>query len=83
MCRISNVRREELINKGYLNKSEIREFIPCGYKKACQIYDEIREKNKAEGIENLSDVVLAKRVLPYIGMSAKEVSAAAKQERGA
>lgn len=78
----SNIRREELIAKGYLNKREIREFIPCGYKRASLIYDEIRDKNKAEGVENLFEVVLAKKVLPYIGMTLKEVSAAAKLERG-
>ena len=85
MCKkelkVSNIRREELLHKGFLSIKEIREFIPCGPEKASQIYHEIRKKNTSEGVENLFEVVLAKKVLPYIGMTKAEVSSAAKVER--
>lgn len=80
---VSNIRRAELINKGFMNQKEIQEFIPCGNKMAMNIFNEIRMKNEAEGIENLLGVVLSKRVLPYIGMTRAEVISAAKLERGA
>ncbi len=68
-----NIKRFELIKKGFLTKGEIQEFVPCGYNKACAIYNEIRNTVKKEGYENLADVVLAKRVLDILGMTAAEV----------
>ena len=47
-----NKTRLELINKGYLTRSEIAKFVPCGSVKASQIYHEIRSQVEAEGLEN-------------------------------
>ena len=75
-----NTRRLELIGKGYLTQQEIRQFVPCGEKKARCIYKEIRAEVEKEGLENCSNIILAKRILKFMGLSAKDIEAAAKLE---
>ncbi len=76
-----NIRRLEIISKGFLNKKEIREFVPCGQKRANEIYDEIRKSVKKEGFENLSDVILSKRMLKFLDLSIADIRANAKYEQ--
>lgn len=75
-----NTRRLELISKGYLTQQEVREFVPCGEHKARSIFKEIRREVEAEGLENCSNVILAKRILKFIGLSVKDIETAAKLE---
>ena len=46
-----NQTRMKYISKGYLTRSEIAKFVPCGSVKASQIYHEIRSQVEAEGLE--------------------------------
>lgn len=75
-----NTRRLELINKGHLNRAEIKEFVPCGKNKAGEIYKKIRQEVEAEGLENCCDVILVGRILKYCGLTVEGVRAAAKLE---
>lgn len=75
-----NIRRLELINKGHLNRAEIKEFVPCGKNKAGEIYKEIRKEVEAEGLENCYDVILVGRLLKYCDLTVEGVKAAAKIE---
>lgn len=75
-----NKTRLELINKGYLTRSEIAKFVPCGSVKASQIYHEIRSQVEAEGLENCFNVILVGRLLAFMGLTTKEVREAAKRE---
>lgn len=75
-----NTTRLALIQRGYLTQSDVKDFVPCGKNKAAEIYKGIRESVKAEGLENCSDVILAKRILKFLGLTAEGVIAAAKLE---
>lgn len=75
-----NKTRLELINKGYLTRSEIAKFVPCGSVKASQIYHEIRSQVEAEGLENCFNVILVGRLLAFMGLTTREVREAAKGE---
>ncbi len=65
--------------KGYANISDIRNFIPCGYERARQIYnhellkDEELKKVSIRGIE-------AKKLLPLVFLTEYEINQYAKQE---
>ena len=71
-----NKTRLDLINKGYLTRSEIAKFVPCGSIKASQI----RSQVEAEGLENCFNVILVGRLLAFMGLTTKEVREAAKRE---
>ncbi len=75
-----NTTRLELIGKGYLTHKDVMAFVPCGKNKATQIFNEIRKQVKAEGLENHSQVILAKRILNYMGLTTESIKAGAKLE---
>lgn len=75
-----NTTRLELISKGYLTHMDVMAFVPCGKNKATQILKEIRKQVKAEGLENHSRVILAKRILNYMGLTVESIKAGAKLE---
>lgn len=76
-----NTTRLSIIQKGYLTQKDIKEFVPCGKDRAGAIYREIRGQIKAEGLENNSNVILAKRILTYLGLTKESIIAGAKMER--
>lgn len=75
-----NTKRLELIHKGHLTVSDVKEFVPCGKNRATQIFREIRKEIKDEGYENCSNVILVKRILKYLDLTVESVTAAAKLE---
>ena len=75
-----NVKRLELLNKGFLTLKDIKEFVPCGAPKAKEIYDSIRAEVESEGLENCDQIILAKRMLKFMGLTANEVRINAKTE---
>lgn len=76
-----NIVRERILHKGYANNSDIRKFIPCGTDRASEIFCEITLATENEGKINISKHVLAKRLLPYVGLSEKEIVNYAEKER--
>lgn len=77
-----NTTRLAIIQKGYLTQKDIKEFVPCGKDRAGVIYREIRSQTEAEGLENNSNVILAKRIISYLGLTKEAIIAGAKIERG-
>lgn len=77
-----NTRRLEILKKGYLTPGDIKAFVPCGNGKAGDIYRAIRAQIEAEGLENHSRVILAGRILDYMGLSMESIKAGAKLEKG-
>ena len=75
-----NTTRLALVQKGFLTRGDIQAFVPCGKNKAAQIFNEIRSDVKSEGLENCSKVILAKRILNYMVLTAEGITAAAKLE---
>ena len=43
--------RYEMMEKGYMNKSELSKFLGCGRKKGSKIFQKIMEDIKKEGLE--------------------------------
>lgn len=76
-----NITREKILHKGYAKKTDIRKFIPCGNDRATTIFNEICKSVEDEGKVNLDKSVLSKRLLPYIGLTEKQVIAYAQQEK--
>jgi pimeloyl-CoA synthetase len=69
--------RYQLMQKGYLNQTEVMKFVPCGYKKAKEVITKIRDDITAEGIENLDkNIILASRLIKYLGLSEKKIKEA-------
>ncbi len=75
-----NQTRMKYISKGYLTCGEVAKFVPCGKTKASQIYHAIRDQVENEGLENCCNVILTNRLLDFMGLTAKEVKEAAKNE---
>lgn len=67
-----------LLQKGFLQKKDIAVFVPCGRTKAKEIYEDIRGRVKAEGFENVRNVIHVKRLLDYMGLKASDIERAAK-----
>lgn len=66
--------RYEMMEKGYMNKSELSKFLGCGRSKGSKIFQQIREDIKKEGLENIdSNVILTKRAIQYLGLTQKNI----------
>lgn len=66
--------RYEMMEKGYMNKSELSKFIGCGRNKGSKIFQRIMEDIKKEGLENIdSHVILTKRAIQYLGLIQKNI----------
>ena len=66
--------RYELMEKGYMNKTELSKFIGCGRNKGIKIFQKIMEDIKKEGLENIdSNVILTKRAIQYLGLTQKSI----------
>lgn len=64
--------RRGLILKGWVNKSEIAKFVPCGRKMATKIYDTIQQQVKADGFEMLNQCITTDRLMNYMGLNKKD-----------
>lgn len=67
------ITRYELMIRGYCRGTDIARFVPCSRDTSYLIFKEIRKKNKLEGLENLRNVVLTKKVMKYIGLTESDV----------
>lgn len=66
--------RYEMMEKGYMNKTELSKFIGCGRNKGIKIFQKIMEDIKKEGLENIdSNVILTKRAIQYLGLTQKSI----------
>lgn len=66
--------RYEMMEKGYMNKSELSKFIGCGRNKGSKVFQKIMEDIKKEGLESIdSNVILTKRAIQYLGLTQKSI----------
>ena len=66
-----------LMRKGFLNRTEVMAFVPCGARMANMIIDGIRKEVELEGYENLDEnLILAKRIIAYLGLTEKKIESA-------
>ena len=66
--------RYEMMEKGYMNISELSKFIGSGRSKGSKIFQQIMEDIKKEGLENIdSNVILTKRAIQYLGLTQKSI----------
>lgn len=76
-----NIIREQILHKGFANKSDIRKFIPCGGVRSKEIFEEIKSEVVKEGKINLDKHILSKRLLPYVGLTEKQIVEYAQKEK--
>lgn len=66
--------RYEMLEKGYMNKSELSKFIGYGRNKGSKIFQKIMEDIKKEGLENIDEnTILTKRAIQYLGLTQKNI----------
>ena len=66
--------RYEMMEKGYMNKSELSKFLGCGRNKGSKIFQKIMEDIKKEGLENIDEnTILTKRAVQYLGLTQKSI----------
>lgn len=65
--------RKDLVVKGWCDKKDIKHFVPCGDRRAKEIYDEIRKTVNTDGFENLCDCILTDRLIKFMHLSKKEL----------
>lgn len=66
--------RYEMMEKGYMNKSELSKFLGCGRNKGSKIFQKIMEDIKKEGLENIDEnTILTKRAIQYLGLTQKSI----------
>ena len=66
--------RYEMMQKGYVNKTELAKFVGCGRNSASVVYKSIMTDIKKEGLESIyPNVVLTKRVIRYLGLTEKQI----------
>ena len=77
-----NQKRLEIIEKGYVSRRDICEFVPCSYNKARKIWNLITSNIEKEGFERIDDnIMLANRLLQYLGLSEEKIKAAIQKEK--
>lgn len=66
--------RYRMMTKGYMNKSELAQFLGCGRKLASKVYDSILKDLEKQGVEKLDHgLILTTRAIDYCGLSEKKV----------
>lgn len=72
--------RLEILAKGFANKTDIAKFIPCGSRKASEIYNEIYDSVKADGKIAHPLGISPKRLLKRLNIKEADVIKYAKTE---
>lgn len=66
--------RYRMMERGYMNKTELSKFIGCGRNKGSKIFQEIMEDIKKEGLENIDEnTILTKRAIQYLGLTQRNI----------
>lgn len=66
--------RVQMMEKGYMNKSELAEFLGCGRDMARETFKAIMNEVKKEGLENIDqNLILTKRAINYLGLTDKQI----------
>lgn len=66
--------RYKMMERGYMNKTELSKFIGCGRNKGSKIFQEIMEDIKKEGLENIDEnTILTKRAILYLGLTQRNI----------
>lgn len=69
--------RYALMQRGFMNQSDIAKFVPCGKAKAKKILISIRADTKSQGIENLGgNMILTSRLIKYLGLTEAQITRA-------
>lgn len=66
--------RFEMMERGYMNKKELAQFLDCGKDRARKTFNAIMLDVKREGLESIDDnIVLTKRAIQYLGLTQKQI----------
>lgn len=76
-----NTIRLNILMKGYATITDIRLFIPCGTKKAKDIYEKEAKTAMKEG-KTTCKGISSKRLLKYVDLTIEEIKKYANDEKG-
>lgn len=75
-----NQDRLRLMRKGYLTKGDIKKFVPCGQKRATEMFNDINNKIVSEGKTPGYFGVEVSRVLSYLHITETQIRRFAADE---
>lgn len=76
-----NIEREMILHKIYLTKTDVRNFMHWGNKKANSLFEACRQKCIDEGKTNLEGKIYYKHLLQITGINESDITRMANQER--
>lgn len=76
-----NIKREELILKTYLTKTDVRTFLKIGAKKGDEAFEKCWQKCLDDGYENLEGCIYYKYLLDLYRFKESDIHRKAKIER--
>lgn len=76
-----NIMREEIIFKQYLNKTDIRKFLQCGWDRAGEVLENCRQKAIDDGFLNVEGKAYYKYLLDMYQFKESDIHRMAKLER--
>lgn len=76
-----NNMREEIIFKQYLNKTDIRKFLKCGWDRAGEVLNACRQKAIDDGYLNIEGKAYYKYLLDMYNFKENDIHRMAKLER--
>lgn len=66
--------RYQMMERGWMNKTDFQKFACLGYKKANEAFKQMKSEIKKEGYEMIEDnVILTKRAIAFCGLSKQEI----------
>ncbi len=66
--------RYEMMERGWMNKSDFQKFACIGYKKASDAFNQIKAEVKKEGYEMIEEnIILTKRAIAFCGLTKQEI----------
>lgn len=76
-----NIKRQEIIAKIYITKTDVRDFLRCSNNTATDVFDECYEKCIKDGYENVKGRIYYKYLLDKYQIKESDIHRFAKIER--
>lgn len=71
---VDPVFRYQMMERGWMNKSDFQKFAGIGYKKANEAFKHIKAQIKNEGYEMIEEnIILTKRAIAFCGLTKQEI----------
>lgn len=74
--------RYRMMERGWMNKSDLAKFLEVGRKNAEKAFNRIMSDVKREGFENIDEnTILTKRAIAFVGLSERKIIEAYERDK--